>query len=214
MSKKAIALSTMLVSVLLILISVEKVTMRGVAVSETTLNQTFLLSGHAYNNLFDSGKSIFVFSTILFTVGSLLPFVPNFLLFEQYKCRSIILMVINTIGVILGFLSYNLYSYLFMMAMVCIIVASNILIQFLLTLRSKIDFFILILSVFILIINCYYLFEHFMRQRSWLSWNDMMLKDMIQISRTNIICFALWFIPYVILLVKEIWIEKSNAEKL
>lgn len=39
---------------------------------------------------------------------------------------------------------------------------------------------------------------------------DRMTREMIHISRINMTCLALWFIPYVMLLAKEI---KDNGNK-
>lgn len=196
----------MLLSVLLILISVGKVTMRGIVTGEATFYQTFFISEKAYHNLIDSGKSSFVLFNVAVLVGCLLLFSPNFLLFNKQKRKSTINMAINTIGMILIFLSYQFYQYIFMMTIICILFVSNILIQFINNLKNRFDLLLIILSIFIFVVNCYYLFFHFMKQHLWWHWDatDKLLNEMVHISRINMICFALWLIPYGILLVKEI----------
>ena len=44
----------------------------------------------------------------------------------------------------------------------------------------------------------------------WIILVDRTTREMIHISRINMVCLALWFIPYGILLVKEI---KGNGDK-
>ena len=121
MSKKIIALSTMLLSVLLVLISAETVTGRGVLKYECASYQTISPFGK-YFNLSNSDKMPFEWLGILtFTFGSLLVFVPNFLLFEQSKKRSVSLVSINIIGMILEFFMFQSYMYMFMLIIWCIL---------------------------------------------------------------------------------------------
>lgn len=220
MSKKIIALSTMLISVLLILISVETITGIGVLEFNCTYYQTISPFGKYFNYINKDGINLVWLRIILFVLGLLLSYVPNFMMFGQSKVKSIILVVLNTIGNIMIFLYFKSFQYMFMMIVVCVLLVANLLIQFIIPQRSRIDLFVLFISVFICFANVYCLYRHFwLMDNKWIPWElnnitDYLIKDMILISRINITCFALWFIPYIILLVKEIWIEKSKAEKL
>lgn len=149
MSKKSIALSTMLLSVLLILISVGKVTMRGIAIGEIAIHQTFLVSEESFYKLIESGKSSFILSTFIFFVGCLLWLLPNFLLFNEKKQKSMILMAINTIGIILIFSFCQFYQYLFMMITTCLLLLCNTLIQFIDKYKNRLDMFIIIIAIFV-----------------------------------------------------------------
>lgn len=215
MSKKIIALSTMLLSVLLVLITVETVTGRGLLEGQCTFYQTISPFGK-YFNLSQSDKLPMQWlGIIMFIIGTLLLFVPNFVLFEHSKKRSIILVIINIMGIILGFLFFQLYSYMFMLIILCILLVCNIFIQFFDGIRSRSDMSVLILTALIGVLNIYYLFHHFMMYKQLDTWYfngafDRMTREMIHISRINMICLALWIIPYVILLVKEI---KGNGNK-
>lgn len=208
MSKKIIALTTMLLSVLLVLITVETVTGRGLLEGQCTFYETISPYGKYYN-LSNSDRISFEWLGILaFAVGVVLLFVPNFLLFEQSKRRSIMLVIINIIGIILGFLLFQSYSYMFMLIILCILFVCNILIQFIQEIKNRIELSVLILTVFIGVLNCYYLFQHFMMNKQLDNWYlngafDRMTKEMIHVSRINVLCFALWIVPYGILLIKE-----------
>lgn len=209
MSKKIIALSTMLLSVLLVLITVETVTGRGLLEGQCTFYQTISPFGK-YFNLSQSDKlPMQRLGILMFIIGTLLLFVPNFVLFEHSKKRSIILAIINIIGIILGFLFFQSYSYMFMLIILCILLICNIFIQFFDGIKSRSDISVLILTALIGVLNIYYLFHHFMMYKQLDTWYfngafDRMTREMIHISRINMVCLALWFIPYGILLVKEI----------
>lgn len=206
MSKKTIALSTMLLSVLLVLITVETVTGRGILNAQCTFYETISPLGKYFNLEFGDKISFEWLGILVFTVGTVLLFVPNFLLFEQSKKRSITLVVINIIGMIFEFFMFQSYMYMFMMIVWCILLTCNILIGFIQGIKNKVNMFVLIITVFIGTVNCYYLFYHFKCHSLWEMWSasDKLINEMIHISRINMICLALWFIPYGILLVREI----------
>lgn len=129
----------MLLSVLLVLISVETVTGRGVLGEQCTFYYTISLFGK-YFNLSNSDRIPFEWLGILvFIIGTLLLFVPNFLLFEQSKKRSITLAIINIVGIVLEFLFFQSYSYMFMLIIWCVLLTCNILIQFIHGIKNKID---------------------------------------------------------------------------
>lgn len=217
MSKKIIALSTMLLSVLLVLITVETVTGRGLLEGQCTFYQTISPFGK-YFNLSQSDKLPLQWVGIVtFAIGTLLLFVPNFVLFEQSKKRSVILVIINIIGIILEFFFFQLYSYMFMLIILCILLVCNVLIQFIDGIKSRSDIAVLILTAFIGILNVYYLFHHFIMYKQLDTWYfngafDKMTQEMIHISRINMICLTLWFIPYGILLIKEIKNNKIQKQ--
>ena len=72
--------------------------------------------------------------------------------------------------------------------------------------------FVLILTIFIEVLNFYYLFYHYRRFLLWINWDgDRLIDEMIYISRINMICLAMWFVPYGILLVREI---KGDGNKI
>ena len=209
MSKKTIALSTMLLSVLLVLITVETVTGRGLLEGQCTFYQTISPFGKYFNLLQSDKLPMQWLGIIMFVIGILLFFAPNYLLFEQSKKRSIVLVIINIIGIILEFFFFQSYSYMFMLIILCILLVCNIFIQFFDGVKSRSDMSVLILTVLIGVLNVYYLFHHFMMYKQLDTWYfngafDRMTSEMIHISRINMACLALWLIPYGILLVKEI----------
>lgn len=205
MQKRVIALSTMLLFVLIIVLSIEAVTARGVLDGMCTFYQTISPFGKYFyiqnniNSFFESTK------VFLFIIGNFLLYIPNFMLFDNSKIRSIILIVINTIGLTIEFILFKSYSHMFMLIILCILITTNIFIQFMFNIKSKINMLVVILTSFILVGNIYYLFAHFMQQSLWKMWEvgDNLINEMLHYSRINIICLTLWFIPYTILLVKE-----------
>ncbi len=70
--------------------------------------------------------------------------------------------------------------------------------------EMQIHILILVISVIIFLTNMIMLTKHFR-----LSFSGREYETLVHISKINLICFALWFIPYVILLVKEIKRLKS-----
>lgn len=132
---------------------------------------------------------------------------------QQSKKRSIIFVIVNIIGVVFEFLLFQYYLYMFMLIIWCILLTCNILIQFIQGIKNKVDMFVLIITIFIGTVNSYYLFS-ILSVIFWEMWSasDKLISEMIHISRINIICLVLWFIPYGILLVKEI--EGNGNKKL
>ena len=205
MQKRVIALSTMLLFVLIIVLSIEAVTARGVLDGICTFYQTISPFGkyfHIQDDINPFFESVKVF---LFITGNLLLYIPNFILFDNSKIRSIILIIINTIGLTIEFILFKSYSHMFMLIILCILIATNIFIQFMDNIKSKINMLVVVLTSFILVENIYYLFAHFMQRSLWEMWEvgDNLIDEMLHYSRINIICLTLWFIPYAILLVKE-----------
>ncbi len=216
MSNKTIALSTMLLSVLLVLISVETVTGRGILTAQCTFYETISPFGKYFNLEFGDKIPFEWLGILTFTIGTLLLFTPNFLLFEQSKKRSITLVIINIVGMILEFLCFQYYLYMLMLIIWCILLTCNILIQFINGIKHKVDMSVVILTIFIAVLNCYYLFYHYKQHSLWEMWSvsDKLIKEMIHISRINMVCLALWFIPYGVLLIKEIRCSKDKEIQL
>ena len=205
MQKRVIALSTMLLFVLIIVLSIEAVTARGVLDGMCTSYQTISPFGiyfYIQNNINSFFESTKVF---LFIIGNFLLYIPNFMLFDNSKIRSIILIIINTIGLTIEFILFKSYSHMFMLIVLCILIAANIFIQFMDNIKNKIKMVVLVLTSFIFVGNIYYLFAHFLQRSLWEIWEagDNLINKMLHYSRINIICLTLWFIPYTILLVKE-----------
>ena len=222
MSRKSIALSTMLLSVLLVLFTIQAVTGRGVIEGQCTFYQTISTCGKYFSLSQNDQLSLQLFlqwtGIVIFAISTLLLFAPNFILFEQQNKRSIMMVFINIIGVVIEFLFFRSYSYMFMLITLCVLLACNILIQFLVGVKKRSDMVVLILTAFIGFLNVYYLFRHFIIYKQIDIWYsngafDRITKELIHISRINMICFAMWLIPYVILLVREIKSNKSNIKK-
>lgn len=127
--------------------------------------------------------------------------------------------IINIIGMIFEFLLFQSYSYMLMLIILCILFGCNVLIQFIHSIRNKVDMLVLILTIFIAVLNCYYLFHHLMMCKQLDTWYfngafDRMIEEMINISQTNIICFIMWFIPLGILIIQELIFNHKETENI
>lgn len=213
--KKKIALFAMILSILLIIISIEAVTARGLIEGKSTFYQTISPFGKYFNISNSINLSFESLKNVLFIVAILLLFVPNFILFENSKVRSIVLIFINIFGISIGFLFYQSYSHMFLMIVLCFLFTSNIIIQFTESIKNKINMLVIILTSFIFISNCYYLLAHLLKRSLWEKWgiSDKLINEMINMSRINLFLFSLWLIPYIILLIKEITTNSKNTTR-
>ncbi len=211
--KKVLNSLILLLSTFLIFISIENITGMGVQNGECTFYQTISPFGK-YFHLTLSDKIPFAWiSIILFAVGLLLLYVPNFLLFERAKIKSTILIVINTVSLIIVFTLFKSYQYLFMMIVVCILMTLNILLQHIENYKTKLNLFLLVVVSMISFTNIHFLFNHYTMIDMFNIWyfnnaQDRMIEEMTKISKLNILFFALWFIPCIMLIIKEL---KNNC---
>lgn len=206
--KRKISIASILISISMILLSIEKVTMVGLLEGRCTFYQTISTSGKAYNLVLNSSiknNSVFI---VMFFIAIALLFVPCFTLFKQSKIRSIICIVINTVGTILTFIFFSNLQYMYMLIVICLLITSNILVRLVEKYKEGFDWFVLVVSILIGFVNIYYLVSHLHMERIWVNWYlngnlDAVVEDMISISRVNMICFCLWIIPCAILFCKE-----------
>ena len=196
----------MLISILLIICSIEAVTARGIAEGGATIFQMISPTGRYYDLAVNCNLPFEPIKNILFAFAILLLFVPNFLLFEKSKARSATLMFVNIIGISVGFLFYNSYSHILMMITLCFLITANILIQFTDSIKNRTNMLVITLTVFIFVSNCYFLLLHLSKESLCSRWGvgDNLVSEMTDISKINFALFALWLIPYVILLIREI----------
>lgn len=215
--KKTITLSTMLLSILLILMSIESITGIGVINGQCTFYQTISPLGK-YFNLTNSDNTPFSWLfQILFVLGLVLLYVPNFLSFKHSRLKSTILIVINTLGLILIFLSCRSYQYMLMMIVINILIVINIILEHITNYKTKINLFVFIIASFIACINIYCLYYRIKIVTMYETWYlngtyEKMIEEMINTSTINTICFAIWVIPLLVLIVQELMFNHKEAQ--
>lgn len=207
--KKIIAFATAFLLIFLILVSIESVSGVGILSGDCTFYQTISPSGK-YFNLTQSSQIHFAWiMQTLFVLGIFLLYVPNLLLFEHNKVKSIICGSVNTLGIIGIFVLFKTHQYIFMMIIICILITNCIVIQNIDNYKNKINLVALFTSLLLLAINIYYLIEHFNMGGLLEEWclnnaYDKAVKYMIFISKINIACFALFLLPIIVQIVTEI----------
>lgn len=213
--KRKISVASIFMTVILILLSLERVTTVGLYEGKCTIYQTISISGKAFNMALNGIKLNNAPFVILFFVGIILLFVPTFILFNQSKGRSIASIVLNVIGTIFVFILFNSCQYMYMLILVSLLITSNIYIRIIENYKNGLDWFVSAITALICFVNIYYLISHL---HMWKSWDngisngnlDKVLDEMISISKINMICFGLWMIPCVILFCKDFLCKKKS----
>lgn len=211
--KKIIAFATTFLSIVLILVSTESITGVGILSGDCTFYQTISPSGK-YFYLTQNSKIEFAWiMQIIFVLGIVLLYVPNFLLFELNKVKSIICGLVNTFGIIGIFVLFKTHQYMFMMIIICVLIANCIITQNIDDYKNKINLFTLFTTLLFLAINIFYLIEHFnmsylLEERCLNNAYGKAIKEMIFISQINFICFTLFLLPTTVQTVAEIKIFK------
>ncbi len=152
--------SSILILIVLILLSIEKVTMVGLLEGRCTLYQTISTSGKAFNLVMNGVRTNDTVFIVMFFIAIALLFVPCFVLFNQSKARNIICIVINTIGTILTFIFFNACQFMYMLIIICLMILSNVLVCLIEKYKSGFDWFVSVISVLIGFVNIYYLVSH------------------------------------------------------
>jgi len=214
--KRNISISSILISIVLFLFSIEKITMVGLLEGRCTMYQTISTSGEAFNLVANKISTNATGYIIMFFVAIALLFVPCFVLFNQSKVRNTLCIVISTIGTICTFVFFNSCHFMYLMIVICLMILSNILICLIGSYKSGFAWFISVISVLIGFVNIYYLISHLQMWQFWdngiLNGNlDAVVEEMVGISRVNMICFCLWLIPCVILFCRD-FITKRKEE--
>lgn len=213
--KKIIAFTTTFLSIVLILVSIESITGVGILSGDCTFYQTISPSGKYFNLTQDSQIGFSLITQIIFALGVVLLFIPNFLLFEHNKIKSIICGLVNTFGVIGVFVLFKTHQYMLMMIIICVLIVNCIITQNIDDYKNKINLFTLFTSLILLAINIFYLVEHFNMGSLLEEWclnnaYNRAIEEMISISQTNFICFELFLLPITIQILAEIKTLKTK----
>lgn len=213
MNKIKNALWCLGVSILFILLSMESVTGTGILEMECDCFQTISPMGKYFTWTYEElnvaenmGYSWIL--RILFVVGMLLIYVSNFFLDFESKVKRIALIIVNTVGMGVILLLFSMREYMFMLIVVNVLLFLNVLLQYIKNYRSKSELPTLISSALVTIMNIFFLFLHWIKRYEFIelmdSWHDraILVEKMVSISRVNMICFILWGIPLIMLLLQ------------
>ena len=136
--ERKVSVVSVLGTVILILLSFERVTTVGLYEGKCTVYQTVSVSERTFDLASNGIKMNNLPFVILFFIGILLLFVPGFALFNQSKSRSIISIALNLIGTILVFILFNSCQYMYMMILISLLIASNIFIRIIENYKNRI----------------------------------------------------------------------------
>lgn len=220
MNKRKIAIIITVLSWFLILLSTESITAVGVVDARCTYFQTISPFGKYFDLTIVDLQNMIIISWIfkvLFTIGLLLLYVPCFLFFFTHKMKSISLVVINTIGIIISFLLFLSYNYMLMLTTVNVLLLLHITVQYIDTIKEKFSILIFLSSTLVTFFNIFFLYQH-LNQTEMFSKLDVnesyeiLIKEMTSISKINMICFILWVIPILLLIMQNRTINPSQKE--
>ncbi len=144
----------------------------------------------------------------LFVVGMLLIYVSNFFLDFESKVKRIVLIIVNTVGMGVMVLLFSMHEYMFMLIVVNVLLFLNVLLQYIKNYRCKSELPTLISSALVTIMNIFFLFLHWIKKYEFIElmdpWHDkdILVEKMVSISRINMICFILWGIPLIMLVLQ------------
>ena len=213
--ERKVSVASILGTVILILLSFERVTTVGLYEGKCTVYQTVSVSERTFDLALNGIKMNNLPFVILFFIGILLLFVPGFALFNQSKSRSIISIALNLIGTILVFILFNSCQYMYMMILISLLIASNIFIRIIENYKNGFDWFMSVITALICFLNVYYLISHLYMWQSWENGIsngnlDNVLDEMISISKINVACMALWIVPCTVIICKDFLCKKKS----
>ena len=184
-----------LISVIIIIISIESVTSNGIIEGSNTFYKTISLSSKPFNLLFFVGLLFFVVSAINY--------------YKTNKIKSIILIILDIIFSAISFVLFQNGNYLLMTGFVITI----FMLQFSLQSNWKNKVYTamtIAFSIGLWIINIYFLIKQFTIMIGVADVAGALLDDLITTSRTNAICLCLFIIPCIVSIIGSI---KSQEKK-
>ena len=196
--RKNSAMLINVISLVLIILSVESVTTNGIREGRTTFYKTISFSSKPFH-LYGNNEVSYLLLNGLFFIGIAITIFTAVKLFKSSKIKSILLIFVDIIGMAVIFLMFLNGNYLLMMGIVETMYMLQISLQ---TPRKNASSIVAIaLSIAIWIINLYFLIKQFMMMIGVADVTDILLNELIKVSRTNAICVALFIVPCIISLI-------------
>ena len=187
-----------LISVIIIIISIESVTSNGIIEGRNTFYKTISFSSKPFN-LNNGDKVSYLLLNVLFFVGLLSAI--NY--YKTNKIKSIILIILDIIFSAISFVLFQNGNYLLMTGFVITI----FMLQFSLQSNWKNKVYTamtIAFSIGLWIINIYFLIKQFTIMIGVADVAGALLYDLITTSRTNAICLCLFIIPCIVSIIGSI----------
>lgn len=191
-----------LISVIIIIISIESVTSNGIIEGRNTFYKTISFSSKPFN-LNNGDKVSYLLLNGLFFVGLLFLVVSAINYYKTNKIKSIILIILDIIFSAISFVLFQNGNYLLMTGFVITI----FMLQFSLQSNWKNKVYTamtIAFSIGLWIINIYFLIKQFTIMIGVADVAGALLYDLITTSRTNAICLCLFIIPCIVSIIGSI----------
>lgn len=204
--KKNFSVVMNLISVLLVVISIESITSNGITEGRTTFYKTISFNSKPFN-LANGDNVSYLLLNVLFFIGLLFLTISAINYCKSNKIKGIILLIIDIIFSAISFVLFQNGNYLLMTGLVI----TMFMLQFSLqsNLRNKVYTAITIaFSIGLWIINIYFLIKQFTMMIGVTDVVGILLDNLIKVSRANAICLSLFIIPCIISIVEKVKTEK------
>lgn len=175
--------------------------------------RVFVLNINMFNTAWGVGNRTWPYILIpIFYFSLILTFLSGVLNFAKKKIfKSIVTIIVSIVPIVYGI---NTYDYILFLILLNLYLMLYVLINY--SSEKILDICIEIASAIIAIMNIILLVIHSMLTFDY-GWDTQLeqleqsITIMIVVSRLNLMCLILWFVPYIILLVKEIMgMRKKN----
>lgn len=204
--KKNFSVVMNLISVLLVVISIESITSNGITEGRTTFYKTISFNSKPFN-LANGDNVSYLLLNVLFFIGLIFLTISAINYCKSNKIKGIILLIIDIIFSAISFVLFQNGNYLLMTGLVI----TMFMLQFSLqsNLRNKVYTAITIaFSIGLWIINIYFLIKQFTMMIGVTDVVGILLDNLIKVSRANAICLSLFIIPCIISIVGKVKTEK------
>lgn len=198
-----------LISLLFIIISIGSITSNGIIEGRNTFYKTISFSSKPFN-LTNGDKASYLLLNVLFFIGLILLTVSAINYYKSNKIKEIISIIVDIIFLAVSFVLFQSSNYLLMTGFVITMFMLQSSLQS--NLKNKIYTVITIASSIALwIISIYFLIKQFTMMIGIADITEVLLNDLIKVSRTNAICLSLFIIPCIIAIVGSVRTEGLNT---
>ena len=198
--KKIVAKIFIMSSIIFIIISICSVSTVDCLKSNLPIQQTFIFNTSTIDAINNGNINFLQYKLIpLFYISLIFILLSGiFNITNGYKINSIITIIISCIPTFYIVITHN---YIWFLILFNIYLLIYVLINY--SLKNKFNIFIEFVSLIIGAVNIIKLLEHLTIDFSTNSFEQFEI-ELINISKINLVCLVMWFIPYIILVCKEI----------
>lgn len=201
--KKIVSIVSAILSILFTAISICGMSIISCWKGQIAIFQVFVLNENMFYTAWGLGNRTWPYILIPFFYFSLiLTFLSGVLNFEKKKIfKSIITIIASIVPIVYGI---NTNDYILFLILLNLHLMLYVLINY--SSEKILDICIEIASAIIAVMNIILLVIHSMLTFDY-GWDRQLEQSaniMIIVSRLNLMCLILWFVPYIILLVKDI----------